>query len=237
MGQKCNPVGVRLKINRSWDSNWYADGEYGNYLIEDLKIRSYIRDKVLKNRSYNRVELSDMKIRRIGKAINIYIYTSRPGLLIGKKGHDIEKLRAELAKIVKTKINLNINEVKKIDLDAKIIAQSVGKAIQGRVAYKRAMKQAITRAMKSGAKGVKIQVAGRLGGADMARREYFKEGSIPLHTFEAQVDFGKYNALTTYGIIGISVWVHHGLKSKRKFDSIDRTAHLVNHKGFQDVDA
>ena len=233
MGQKTNPIGLRLKINRNWDSNWFSEREYGNLLIEDLKIRKHITDKVLKNKDFNRVELSDIKIRKVGKAINIHIYTSRPGLLIGKKGQDIEKLKDELTKLLaiknsKNKININISEVKKVDLDAKIVAQSIGKAIIGRVAYKRAMKQAITRSIKSGAKGIKIQVAGRLNGSDMARREYFKEGSIPLHTFDAIVDHGKYDALTTYGIIGVSVWIYKGDMSKKKFDTVDKTANLMN---------
>ena len=230
MGQKTNPIGLRLKINRSWDSNWFSEREYGNLLIEDLKMRQHIEQRVLRNKAFNRVELSDIKIRRIGKSINIHIYTSRPGLLIGKKGQDIERLKDELVKLINTRnrINININEVKKIDLDAKIVAQSVGKAIVGRVAYKRAMKQAITRSIKSGAKGIKIQVAGRLNGSDMARREYFKEGSIPLHTFDAVVDHGKFDALTTYGIIGVSVWIYKGNISKKRFDAADKTANLVS---------
>lgn len=212
MGQKANPIGLRLKINKTWDSNWYEEKEYGNQLIEDIKIRNYIYKRITRGKAYSRVELSDIKITRFTGTINVYIYTSRPGLLIGKKGQDIENLKNDIKKEIKTeaKININIAEVKKLDLDARVIAQSVGKAIEGRVAYKRAMKQAITRAMKAGAKGVKIQCAGRLNGSDMARREYFKEGSIPLHTFSADVDFGKYDCLTTYGITGISVWINKG---------------------------
>ena len=228
MGQKTNPIGLRLKINRDWSSNWFSEKDYGDLLIEDLAIRKHITNKVFKNRSFNRLELSDIKIKRIGKAINIHIQTSRPGLLIGKKGQDIERMRQELIKLTNTKnkININISEVKKLDLDAKIVAQSVGKAIVGRVSYKRAMKQAIARSIRSGAKGIKIQVAGRLNGSDMARREYFKEGSIPLHTFVAVVDHGKYNALTTYGIIGVSVWIYKGDVSKSKFEATEKAANL-----------
>lgn len=229
MGQKTNPIGLRLKINRGWDSNWFSEKDYGDLLIEDLKIRSYITNKVLKSKDFRRVELSDIKIRKIGKIINIHIYTSRPGLLIGKKGQDIERLKDELVKLlnIKNKININISEVKKIDLDAKIVSQSVGKAIVDRVAYKRAMKQAIARSIKSGAKGIKIQVAGRLNGSDIARREYFKEGSIPLHTFDAIIDYGKHDALTTYGIIGVSVWIYKDDVSKKKFDTVDKGVGLI----------
>ena len=229
MGQKVNPIGVRLKHNRIWESNWYGEKNYGTYLIEDLRIRKFIENKILHSRRYARLELSVIKIRRIGKLINIYIYASRPGLLIGKKGQDIEDLRNSVQKIVDIdlKVNININEIKKLDLDANVVAQNIGKAIEGRVAYKRAMKQAIARSMKSGAKGVKIQVAGRLNGSDMARREYFKEGSIPLHTFDAEISYGQYKAITTYGIIGITVWIHKGYTSKAKFDSSSNVGKII----------
>ena len=216
---------MRLKVNRTWESNWFASRDYSDLLIEDLRIRKYIQDKIRRNRAFNRVEISEIKIRRmVGKAIHIYIYTSRPGLLIGKKGKDIEDLKVEISKLVaerdkRDKVHININEVKRINLDARIVAQNLGKAIESRALYKRAMKQAVSRCLKSGAKGVKVQIAGRLNGSDMARREYFKEGSIPLHTFDAVVDYGHYDALTTYGIIGVSVWIHKGMSSKQKSSS------------------
>ena len=213
MGQKANPIGLRLKITRTWESNWFAEkNKYGDLLVEDITIRNHIMKKVAHRKGYDKVEISDIQIKRFPGTVNVYIYTSRPGLLIGKKGQDIEVLRTELKKVVAPDltINLNISEVKKVDLDARVVAQSVGKMIEGRMNYKKAMKQAISRSMKSGAKGIKIQVAGRLGGSDMARREYFKEGSIPLHTFSANVDYGKYPAKTTFGIIGITAWIHNG---------------------------
>ncbi len=226
MGQKVNPVGMRLKINRTWESNWFAEKDYGRLLVEDIKIRRFIQKKIFWNKAFSKVEISDIKIKRFPGQVNVYIYTSRPGLLIGKKGADIETLKKQLAPLVseKTNINININEVKKVDLDAKVVSQIVGRSIEGRIAYKRAMKQCISRTMKSGAKGVKIQVSGRLGGADIARTEYFKEGSIPLHTFSADIDFGKYDALTTYGIIGIQVWIFKGEGDPNLGSTLEGTA-------------
>lgn len=223
MGQKTNPVGLRLKINRTWDSNWYADKkDFGRQVVEDIRLRNFINKRITSDKSYSRVELSDIRFKRFPGMLNVTIHTSRPGMLIGKKGQDIENLKKELEKQIggKIRVNINIAEIKKLDLDAKVIAQSISKAIIARVPYKRAMKQAISRSMKSGAKGIKIQLSGRLGGSDMARREYFKEGSIPLHTFDADVDYGKFDAKTTYGIIGVSVWVYRGIVKQDKTQTL-----------------
>lgn len=237
MGQKANPVGLRLKINRTWESNWYAEKDYGSLLVEDLRIRRYIQKKIFRSKNYSKVEISDIRIKRFPGQVNIYIYTSRPGLLIGKKGQDIDDLRKQLQDLVRPKglvaptelkINININEVKKVDLDAKIVAQNVGRAIEGRMAYKRAMKQAIARTMKSGAKGIKIQVSGRLGGSDIARREFFREGSIPLHTFRAAIDHGKYDAITTYGVVGIQTWIFKGEGDRAEGSTLESPGALVN---------
>ncbi len=229
MGQKVNPRGMRLKISDTWDGHWYADKNYGQYVIEDIKIRNFIRGKILKQKGYERVEISKIKIKRYPGAIEIYIYTSKPGLLIGKKGADIEKLKKGLFVFVpkKTNINVNISEIKKTDLDAFVVSQVIGKMIEQRVSYKKAMKQAITRSVKSGALGVKVMVAGRLGGLDMARRESFKEGSVPLHTFDAYVDYAKYDAQTTYGMVGVSVWIYKGKKEKNSDEVIDNIGSLV----------
>ncbi len=218
MGQKSHPISVRLKINRNWDSAWYSDKKYGENLVEDIKIRNHIKKKIYKTSNYNKLEISNITIHRFPNSISIYIYTSRPGLLIGKKGADIENLKREVHKLIgyKSNINLNISEIKKIDLDAKVLSQVIGKMIVGRKPYKKAVKHAFSRAMAAGAKGIKVVVAGRLAGSDMARREVFREGSIPLHTFDAMVDFGQYDALTTYGIIGVSVWLYIGDKSKKE---------------------
>ena len=173
MGQKTNPKGLRLTISDTWNSSWYAEKQYGQYLVEDIKIRNYIQHQIFRQKGYEKVEISDIKIKRFPGNVEIYIYTSRPGLLIGKKGADIERLKAELSsRVVKegTRINININEIKKTDLDAGVVSQVVGKMIEHRASYKKAMKQAITRSVRAGAKGIKVQIAGRLGGAEMARR-------------------------------------------------------------------
>ena len=223
MGQKVNPIGIRLKINRSWLSSWYDEQKYRDFIIEDLKIQAHVEKKFLRNKNFRKLEISDVKVSRIGKNVNLKIYTSRPGLVIGKKGQDIEKLRKEVLTIVgdTKKINIDIVEIKKVDLDAKIVAQSIGKAIENRAHYKKAIKQAIFRSIKTGAKGVKVQIAGRLNGADMARRESFREGSIPLHTFDSLIEYGRYDALTTYGILGVTVWINTGKKSKEQVSSIN----------------
>ena len=203
-------------------------GSTGENLVEDIRIRNYIKNKIYKTNAYNKLEVSKITIHRFPNSISIYIYTSRPGLLIGKKGADIENLKKEVSRLIgfKLNINLNISEIKKIDLDAKVLSQVIGKMIVGRRPYKKAVRHAFSRAMAAGAMGIKVIVAGRLAGSDMARREVFREGSIPLHTFDAMVDFGQYDALTTYGIIGVSVWLHIGNKSKREL-KLEQTKRLM----------
>lgn len=229
MGQKTNPVGIRLGINRSWESSWFAEkADYGKHAVDDLRIRKFIQDRIWRTkakggrneaerekfkeleRNYAKLELSDIRIKRFPNRVSILVNASKPGLLIGKQGKDIEELRQALTALLGagTQLTLNVNEIKKTDLDARAVAQVIGRAIEARMPYKRAMKQAIQRSMRSGALGIKVQVSGRLGGNDIARREYFKEGSIPLHTFGARIDHGKFDAITTFGVIGVQVWVH-----------------------------
>ena len=219
MGQKANPIGLRLLINRSWESNWFKTKGYGDLLVEDIKIREFIQSRIFYKKAYSRVEISDIFIKRFPQLIDITINASRPGLLIGRRGADIEELKKDIVSKLKIEgeIRINISEIKKLDLNGQVLAQIVGKMIEQRRPYKKAMKQAIARSMNAGAKGVKITVAGRLGGSDMARRESFREGSIPLHTFDAIVDYGQYRAKTLYGIIGVSVWIYTGKKNKRVF--------------------
>jgi small subunit ribosomal protein S3 len=226
MGQKTNPIGIRLKINRFWDSIWYSEKEYANNLIEDIKIRRYIEKRIFRNKIYNRVEISDIKIKRFVSSIDIYIYSSRPGIIIGKRGADIDELKKELKKITNTPININVNEIKKVDLDAKVLSQMVGRMIEGRRHYKKSIKHAIARSINAGALGVKMMVSGRLGGSDMSRTETFKEGSIPLQTFDSLISYCQFSAHTTYGIIGITVWVYVGQKSKKNF-GIEKIGNLI----------
>ena len=224
MGQKGNPKGIRLAVNRAWHSNWFDTKNYSNNVVEDLKIRNFIKNFIFYKKFYSNVE-----IVRHSSRLDVTIYASRPGILIGRKGADIEKLKKSIKKILNkgTILNINISEVKNIDLDANIIAQSIGKMIQNRGSYKRAAKFAIQKSMSVGAKGIKIKVSGRLNGAEMARKETFKEGSIPLHTLDAIVDYGQYPALTTYGLIGVSVWVYTDKKSKKQFNQENYDRNLI----------
>ncbi|BBM88676.1 30S ribosomal protein S3 [Spirochaetota bacterium] len=223
MGQKVNPIGIRLKINQFWKSNWYAQADYGKFLVEDIKVRNYITRKVFREKNYSGLEMSDIRIKRFPNVLDLTIFVTRPGVLIGKRGSDLEELKAQLRKKfnIKSQIYIGINEIKKVDLDAQAVAQTVGKMIKGRRPYKRSAKQAISRAMTAGARGIKVRVAGRLGGSEMARQEFFKEGSVPLHTFDSLLDYGHYDALTTYGIIGVSVWICKGKESKSQFKNTD----------------
>ena len=205
MGQKVNPIGLRLGIIRSWDSKWYVKNNYADYLHEDLTVRNYLK-KRLKNAEVGKIEI----IRYQAERLTVNIMTARPGLVIGKKGSDIEALKKEIQKLSNKKIHLNIVELRATATNATLVAQNVAKQIEGRVAHKRAMKQAIQNAMKAGAKGIKIIVSGRLAGADMARTEHYKEGRIPLHTLRADVDYGFAEALTQFGKTGIKVWIFKG---------------------------
>ena len=204
MGQKIKPIGLRLGINRTWDSRWYADRNYAELLHEDIELRGYLMDK-LKAAAISRVVIE----RPAGRA-RISIYAGRPGLIIGKKGQDIEDLRKDLAKRAGIEVSLNIIEVRKPEIDAKLIAESIAQQLERRVAFRRAMKRAVQSAMRLGALGVRINCAGRLGGAEIARTEWYREGRVPLHTLRADIDYAHYEALTAYGIIGIKVFIYKG---------------------------
>ena len=205
MGQKSNPIGLRLQINRTWDSRWYAEGnEYRNLLEEDLKIRKYIFENL------PQAAISKVVIERPAKLCRVSIYAARPGVIIGKKGADIEKLRQKLAKMTASEVKLNIVEIRKPEIDAKLVAQGVADQLIRRIAFRRAMKRAVQSALRLGAEGIKITCGGRLGGAEIARVEWYREGRVPLHTLRANVDYAEAEALTAYGIIGIKCWIFKG---------------------------
>ena len=205
MGQKVNPVGLRLGINRGWESVWYAKKKnFGNYLIEDYKIRQYIKNNV------GNSGVSKVQIERTSKKCIVTIYTSRPGFVIGKKGSDIEKIKKNLGKFSKHELSLNIKEVKKPELNSFLVAENIAQQLVKRIAYRRAMKRAIQSALRLGAKGIRVCVSGRLAGNEIARSEWLREGSVPLHTLRADVDYSEAEALTTYGIIGVKVWIYKG---------------------------
>ncbi|MCR9266104.1 MAG: 30S ribosomal protein S3 [Alphaproteobacteria bacterium] len=205
MGQKINPIGLRLGVNRTWESRWYAGaGEYAKLLHEDIKIRAMLK-KRLKNAS-----VSKIVIERPHKKCRVTIHTARPGVVIGKKGSDIEVLRRELSKMVDGEVFLNLVEVRKPEIDANLVAESIAQQLERRVAFRRAMKRSMQSAMRMGAKGCKILCGGRLGGAEIARSEQYQEGSVPLHTLRADIDYGTAEAKTAMGIIGIKVWIYKG---------------------------
>jgi small subunit ribosomal protein S3 len=205
MGQKVNPIGLRLGINRTWDGRWFADGEdYGRLLHQDLKVR-----KELKKRLYQ-AGVSKIIIERPHKKCRVTIYAARPGVIIGKKGADIDKLKSDIAKITEGEVHLNIVEIRKPEADAQLVAENIAQQLERRIAFRRAMKRSMQSAMRLGAKGVRINVSGRLGGAEIARMEWYREGRVPLHTLRADIDYGFTEAKTTYGIIGVKVWVFKG---------------------------
>ncbi len=204
MGQKVNPISNRLGIIRGWESNWYGGSNYGDTLLEDSKLRRYLNARLAK------ASVSRVIIERTLKLITITICTSRPGIIIGKGGQEVDKLKEELHKITDKDVQINIFEVKRPDLDANIVGQSIARQIEGKIAYRRAAKMAIQNAMRMGAEGIKVQVSGRLNGAEMARKEMFKEGRTPLHTFRADIDYCQTTALTKVGLIGIKVWICRG---------------------------
>ena len=205
MGQKVNPIGLRLGINRGWDSIWFSKKrDYGRLLIEDYKIRDYVKKNVVNS------GVSQVLIERTSKKCIISIYTSRPGFVIGKKGSDIEKIKKQLSKISNTEVSLNIKEVKKPELNAYLVAENIAQQLVKRIAFRKAMKRAIQSALRLGAKGIRVCVAGRLAGNEIARTEWLREGSVPLHTFRAEVDYAEAEALTAYGIIGVKVWIYKG---------------------------
>ena len=205
MGQKVNPIGLRLGINRTWDSIWFAKKkEYGNLLIEDYKIRDYLKKNIINS------GVSQVIIERSAKKCIVSIYTSRPGFVIGKKGSDVDKIKKNLSKISSSEISLNIKEIKKPELNAFLVAENISQQLVKRISYRRAMKRAIQSALRLGARGIKVCLSGRLAGNEIARTEWLREGSVPLHTFRANVDYAEAEALTTYGIIGVKVWIYKG---------------------------
>ena len=212
MGQKVNPHGLRVGVIKDWDSKWYAEKDFASLLHEDLKIRKYI-DNALKEASVSQVE-----IERAANRINIAIHTGKPGMVIGKGGSEVEVLRKQLNSMTGKRVHINIIEIKRADLDARLVAESVARQLENRVSFRRAQKQAIQRTMRSGAKGIKTQVSGRLGGADIARAEHYSEGTVPLHTLRADIDYAHAEADTTYGKLGVKVWIYRGevLPTKKK---------------------
>ena len=212
MGQKVNPIGLRLGINRGWDSVWYAKKkDFGNFLIEDFNIRKYITKNVVNS------GVSKVMIERSAKKCFVTIYTSRPGFVIGKKGSDIEKIKNKLSAFTKNEIVLNIKEVKKPETNSYLVAENIAQQLVKRVSYRRAMKRAMQSALRLGAKGIKVSLSGRLAGNEIARTEWLREGSIPLHTLRADVDYAEAEALTTYGIIGVKVWIYKGEIFSKEF--------------------
>jgi len=205
MGQKVNPIGIRLGINRTWDSRWYAVGaNYGDLLHEDLKIRKYLQKRLVQ------AGISRVVIERPAKKARVTIHTARPGVVIGKKGADIERLRADLAKMTDSEVHLNILEIRKPEIDATLVAENISQQLARRVAIRRAMKRAVQSAMRLGAQGIRINCGGRLGGAEIARTEWYREGRVPLHTLRADIDYGEVTAHTAYGTCGVKVWVFKG---------------------------
>ena len=204
MGQKVNPVGLRLGINRTWDSRWYADSEYGDLLHEDLKIRAFLR------RRLSQAGVSKVVIERPAKKARVTIHTARPGVVIGKKGADIERLRRDVSKLTQSEVHINIVEIRKPEIDAQLVAENIAQQLERRVAFRRAMKRAVQSAMRLGALGIRINCGGRLGGAEIARTEWYREGRVPLHTLRADIDYGSRRAQTAYGACGVKVWVFKG---------------------------
>ncbi len=212
MGQKVNPHGLRVGIIKDWDSRWYEEKKFSDYLVEDYNLRKYLKKKLYA------AGISKIEIERITTKTNITIYTAKPGIVIGKGGAEIEKLKKELSKFSKSEINLNIKEIKRPDREAQLVAENVALNLENRMAFRRAMKQAMSRTMKAGALGIKASVGGRLAGADIARTEFYSEGTIPLQTLRADIDYGFAEANTTYGKLGVKVWIYKGevLSTKKK---------------------
>lgn len=226
MGQKVSPVGLRLGVNRTWDSRWYAEGqEYGSMLHEDLKIREFV------SKELSQAGISKVVIERPAKKCRVTIYSARPGVIIGKKGADIEKLRRKVANLTTAEVSLNIVEVRKPEIDAKLIADNIAQQLERRVAFRRAMKRAVQSAIRLGAGGIRINCAGRLGGAEIARTEWYREGRVPLHTLRADIDYGTSEALTAYGICGIKVWVYKGDIMEHDPMAHERRANEVQSQG------
>jgi small subunit ribosomal protein S3 len=204
MGQKVNPIGLRVGINRTWDSRWFAGKDYAALLHEDLRLKDYLKERL------QQAGVSRIIIERPAKKARVTIHSARPGVVIGKKGADIEKLRSDLAKMTGSEVSLNIVEIRKPEIDAKLIAENIAQQLERRVAFRRTMKRAVQSAMRLGALGIRINCSGRLGGAEIARMEWYREGRVPLHTLRAEIDFGEATAKTTYGTCGVKVWVFKG---------------------------
>lgn len=215
MGQKVNPVGFRLLNSKNWESIWYDKRNYSKKLINDIEIRNFVK------KNYSHCGIGSVIIERPSEKINVVIKTSKPGVLIGKKGLDIEKISDSISKIANSKVEVKIVEIDKPDMNSSLVAQSIAKQLEGRVAFKKAMKKVMQSTMKQGAMGIKVSCAGRLGGAEIARTEWYKEGSIPLHTIRCNIDYATANAYTTYGVIGVKVWIYKGFIEKK-------TTKLVN---------
>lgn len=219
MGQKVNPIGMRLQVNRTWDSRWYADKkEYGDLLLEDLKIRDFIKKECAQ------AGIARVIIERPHKKCRVTIHAARPGVIIGKKGADIETLRKKVAALTASELHLNIVEVRKPELDAQLVGESIAQQLERRVSFRRAMKRAVQNAMRMGALGIRVNVAGRLGGAEIARTEWYREGRVPLHTLRADIDYANVEASTPYGIIGIKVWIFKGEIMEHDPQARDRRA-------------
>ncbi|PKP69444.1 MAG: 30S ribosomal protein S3 [Alphaproteobacteria bacterium HGW-Alphaproteobacteria-4] len=219
MGQKVNPIGMRLQVNRTWDSRWFAESkDYGNLLLEDLKMRDFIRSDA------KMAGISRVIIERPHKKCRVTIHAARPGVIIGKKGADIETLRKKLANLTKSELHLNIVEVRKPELDAQLVAESITQQLERRVSFRRAMKRAVQNAMRMGALGIRVNVGGRLGGAEIARVEWYREGRVPLHTLRADIDYALSEAETAYGIIGVKVWIFKGEIMEHDPQAHDRRA-------------
>ena len=219
MGQKVNPIGMRLQVNRTWDSRWYADGEdYGNLLLEDLRMRDFIKEEC------KAAGVSRVVIERPHKKCRVTIHTARPGVIIGKKGADIEGLRKKLSNFTDSELHLNIVEVRKPELDAQLVGENIAQQLERRVSFRRAMKRAVQNAMRMGALGIRVNVAGRLGGAEIARTEWYREGRVPLHTLRADIDYAHSEAMTPYGIIGIKTWIFKGEIMEHDPQARDRKA-------------
>jgi small subunit ribosomal protein S3 len=204
LGQKTNPIGFRLTFNRNWDSQWFDEKKFGDTLNEDLLIRKYVLKRLVDG------AISKIRIERTAKKVLLELNTARPGVVIGKKGAEVDKLKEELKRLIDKEVQINIREIKHPEVDATLVSQNIARQLEGKVSFRRAMKRAMTSAMRLGAEGIKLSCAGRLGGAEMARTESYKEGRIPLHTLRAEIDYATATAITTYGCIGVKVWICHG---------------------------
>ncbi len=222
MGQKTNPIGLRLGIIKSWESRWFSEKDYSELLQEDINLRKFLTKKL------SSAGISKIVIERPAKLANITLYTSRPGVIIGKKGSDIEKLKKSVTKMVSGDVNINIVEIKKPELDSQLVADNIAQQLEKRVAFRRAMKRAVQSAMRLGAEGIRVNCSGRLGGAEIARTEWYREGRVPLHTLRADVDYGVARANTTYGICGVKVWIFKGEKFDREINDQNNSDKVPN---------